>query len=105
VLVLIVFCVVVWTSMPFLKIRDLDTRYATISRGMTREDVINAMDRTDYRSQDGSNAWWDDEPLGKDQDARVRSAIQYTVHTFFLPVTFEFTFDEAGEVVGRHRYD
>ena len=72
---------------------------------MNRSDVINAMNRTDHLSQDGSKAWWDDEQLGTEADAEVRSAIRYTVNTFFLPVTFEFTFDEAGNLVGRHRYD
>ncbi|MEZ5387690.1 MAG: hypothetical protein R3F13_19450 [Prosthecobacter sp.] len=105
VLVVIVISGAVWISMPFVKNRDLDSRYATVSRGMSRSDVINAMNRPDYRSHDGSNAWWDDEPLGAEADARVSNAISYTVKTFILPVTFEFTFDEAGKLVGRHRYD
>lgn len=72
---------------------------------MKRDDVIKAMGTREYRSFNGSAAWWDDERLGQDEDARVRSAIRYTVDTFFLPVSFEFTFDEAGRLVGRHRFD
>jgi hypothetical protein len=95
----------IWLSIPGAKIRDLDTRYVTISKGMKRDDVIKAMGTREYRSFNGSAAWWDDERLGQDEDARVRSAIRYTVDTFFLPVSFEFTFDEAGRLVGRHRFD
>lgn len=103
--VIIIISGAIWLSMPYAKIRDLDTRYASLSKGMHRNDVINAMGKSDYRSVKGAAAWWDDEPLGPDEDARVGSAIRYTVNTFFLPVSFEFTFDEAGNLVGRHRFD
>jgi hypothetical protein len=101
----IVVCGILWLRMPYNEIRELDSRYATISRGMKRDQVIKAMGDAKYRSVDGWTAWWDDELLGKHEDARVNSAIRYTVRTFYLPVTFEFTFDGSGEVVGRHRYD
>jgi len=65
------------------------------------------MNGAGYRIKDRSQAYWDDELLGAEADARVSTALSYTFKTFFLsvPVIFEFTFDEAGELVGRHRHD
>lgn len=98
-------CGALCIRMPYVKIGDLDFRYSTISKGMNREQVIQVMGKAYRRYEGGLNAWWDDELLGEDDDARVSSAIRYTVKTFFLPVSFEFTFDETGVLVGRHRYD
>lgn len=94
-----------WISLPFSKIRELDARYSTLSKGMHRNEVIAVMRSADFMQQDGAAAWWDDQRLGPEANARVNSSICYTVQTFFLPVTFEFTFNESGELVGRHRYD
>lgn len=94
-----------WTSIPYHIIRDLDVRYISVSPGMSRNEVISVMQRNDYRNYQGAAAWWDDERLGPEADTRVSTAIRYTIKTFYLPVTFEFTFDEYEKLVGRHRFD
>ncbi len=48
---------------------------------------------------------WDESPVADAATPRIGSSVAYAVPTFFLGVTFEFTFDESGRVVGRHRYD
>ena len=94
-----------WTSIPYKKLRDLDARYTIVSQGMSRDEVINVMQCNDYRNYQGAAVWWDDERLGSEADTRVSTAIRYTIRTFYLPVTFEFTFDEYEKIVGRHRFD
>ncbi len=95
-----------WMCVPFAKIRDLDAKYLTCEKGMSREQVIKRMGDFDYRT-DGivAGAMWDDDRLRSEEDEKVASSISYRVSTFFLPVTFEFTFDNEGKLVGRHRYD
>ncbi len=48
--------------------------------------------------------WGDEIREGIDPSTAVES-IRYRTDTFFLPVTFEFTFDSNGVVIGKHRYD
>lgn len=48
---------------------------------------------------------WEDSPLPKEESSRVASAVWYSVNTFYLPVSFEFTFDEQQRVVGKHIRD
>ncbi len=95
---------IIWTSRPHAKIEQLDARYLTTIRGMPAAEVVKIMGEHPTPTT-GAAAWWDDLRLGSDADAKVKSAIRYTVDTFFLPVTFEFTFDEEGMLVGRHRFD
>lgn len=95
----------VWVTLPFVKIRGLDSRFGTTARGMKVNEVFQAMGSAASQSTSQSSAWWDDRLLGSDEDARVHSAIRYEVETFYMPAIFEFTFDEAGVLVGRHRYD
>ena len=94
-----------WISIPFRRLRALDERYTTTARGMTKAQVLELMGEEPGRNLDGAHAWWDDVLLGEGDDARIASSLCYTVKTLFLPVTLEFTFDEVGNLVGRHRYD
>lgn len=89
---------------PFARIDHLDSKYMTTTRGMTVAEVVTVMGEQPSVTI-GAAAWWDDVRLGPDQDNKVKTAIRYTVRTFFLPVTFEFTFDEEGKLLGRHRFD
>ena len=94
-----------WIATPFVRIRQFDKGYSITARGMTEAQVIGLMGRSTATRSDDSRAWWDDTLLGEVEDARIASELSYTVNTFYLPVTFEFTFDAAGKLVGRHVYD
>jgi hypothetical protein len=48
---------------------------------------------------------WDDASLSPAEASRITSAVRYTVRTFFLPVSYEFSFAPQQRVVGRHIYD
>lgn len=95
-----------WMCVPFAKIRDLDAKYLTCEKGMSREQFIKRMGEFDYRTDRiVAGAMWDADRLGSEEDEKVTSSISYRVSTFFLPVTFELAFDNDGKLVGRHRYD
>jgi hypothetical protein len=104
-LVVIVVGTGLWTATPFVRIRRFDKGYSITARGMTEAQVIALMGRSITTTSDDSRAWWDDTLLGEVEGARIASELSYTVNTFYLPVIFEFTFDAAGKLVGRHVYD
>ena len=95
----------VWLYLPFQRIRTLDAQYRQVQQGMRMSEVAGIMNHDGRWRESEFKAWWDDKPLGALEDARIRKAVRYSVPTFFLPVTFEFTFDADGKTVGRHRYD
>lgn len=97
---------VVWLGAPFAEVRDRQLRYDTVSRGMTRAQVIEIMGTPDSeRFPPGLQPWWDLE-IPEDADPEsIASAIRYRTATFYLPVSFEFIFDAEGRIVGKHRYD
>ena len=95
----------VWLYVPFHKVRILDARYRQVQQGMSTNEVTSIMDYDGRWRESEFRAWWDDKPLGAVEDTRIRKAVRYSIPTFFLSVTFEFTFDADGKTVGRHRYD
>jgi hypothetical protein len=90
---------------PFRVISQLDARYQQVQRGMSTNQVQTIMSTPGRWHTNTVYAGWDDPPLPEADVRRIRGAMRYSVSTFFLPVSFEFTFDETGKVVGRHRYD
>lgn len=91
---------------PFVVIKRLDSRYGQTQKGMTMAEVENLMGSSGLRLQQPSQfPAWDWERLPPDETARIKSVLRYRVDTFFLPVSFEFTFDDQQKLVGRHRYD
>ncbi len=96
---------IIWLTLPFYKIKRLDTKYKMVQQGMSVSEVTTIMDQKGTWTNHFAKAWWDDKPLGDSDDARISKTLKYTVSTFFLPVSFEFTFDEHGKIVGKHRYD
>ena len=93
---------------PLHVISDLDARYRTVERDMAEQQVLGIMGHTRLLRRNppmNRYAYWDDGGLGESETQRIQSAVAYSVATFFLPVTFEFTFDEHGRLVGKHRYD
>jgi hypothetical protein len=95
----------VWLYLPFQKIRTLNARYYQVQQGMSTNEVDRIMGHDGQWLESGFTAWWDDRRLEVSEDARIRKAVRYSVTTFHLPVTFEFTFDSNGKTIGRHRYD
>jgi hypothetical protein len=92
---------------PYRRIAELDRRYQQVQRGMSKTQVQVLMCGPGQRFGGPFPAFWDDD-LQPDQEEKARtiaSAERYTVHTFYLPVSFEFTFDAEGRLVGKHRYD
>jgi hypothetical protein len=90
---------------PYGVIRDLDRRYRQIERGARRLDVEATMGAGGVPYVGPYVAYWDDAPLSDAESGQIVGAVRYTVQTFYLPVTFEFTFDRTGRLVGKHRYD
>ena len=95
--------VVLW--LPKHRIGKYDAAFATIVRGMSEAQVIQAMGTPDDTVRDRFLPYWDDEPLPDDVKARIKREHRYTVQTFFLPVTWTVGFDENGVVVSKHRWD
>lgn len=91
-------------NQPYREIAALDANYLTTQRGMTHEEVIQIMG-SPHRIGSGGAAYWDDERMPSEENIQITQHIEYTVKTFFLPVTFEFSFDKNKLLVARHRYD
>ena len=49
--------------------------------------------------------FWDMEIRDDVSADDVDQVAHYSTTTFFLPVTFEFTFNADGRIVGKHVYD
>jgi hypothetical protein len=92
-------------GLPWYSIRQLKARYEQAQRGMTIEQVEALMGPPGVRRREHWFPAWDDNPLPPAESQRIASALRYSVPTFFLPVSFEFTFDGDDRLVGRHIYD
>lgn len=90
---------------PFRVIHRLDARYQQVQRGMSTNQVQALMSYPGRWATNGVYRGWDGMPLTETSTPHIGSSVAYSVPTFFLGVTFEFTFDESGKVVGKHRYD
>src|SRR5262245_43345986 len=84
--------------LPFDTIRRLQARYKQVQRGMAIEQVQGIMAYPPSKLSAHWGSMWDDEPLPSADSQRIRSAIRYTVPTFYLPLSFEFTFDSEGRL-------
>src|SRR5688572_27883257 len=93
----------IWLQAPFRVIEKLDVRYRSVTRGMSSNQVQAIMDYPSRWYTNATWAGWDETPVSESEAPRVESAVRYSVSTFFMPVTFEFTFDSTGRVVGKHR--
>lgn len=99
---------VLWLELPHIAIRRLNSGYAQTRKGMTISEVEMLMAAplcSTKQPSEPNSAWWDDEKLPESERARIKTSFTFTVRTFFLPVSYEFQFDEAGSLVGRHIYD
>ena len=90
---------------PLRVIRQFHARYQQVQRGMTTNEVQAIMRHPGRWRTNATYRGWDDTPVSPSDTPRIGSAVGYSVRTFFLAVIFEFTFDETGKVVGKHRYD
>jgi hypothetical protein len=90
---------------PFRLIRGLDAQYQAVRHDAGRAEVQSIMGGPGTPGEAPYRAYWFDAALPESESRRIDSAIRYPVRTFFLPVTFEFTFDRDGRLVGKHRYD
>ena len=94
-----------WLTAPFRVVRQLNARYQRVQRGMNTNEVQAIMSYRGRWHTNGTYRGWDDTPPSGSERPNVGYAAAYSVSTFFLPITFEFIFDESGKVVGKHRYD
>lgn len=90
---------------PFQVIRQLDARYQQVQRGMSTNQVQALMSYPGRWSTNGVYRGWGDAPIANSNTPQIGTSVAYSIPTFFLSVTFEFTFDDSGKVVGKHRYD
>lgn len=91
---------------PTLQIRQLDARYQQVQVDDDISTVTEIMGREpEWHDRSLHGGWWNGAQLSSNETARIRQSARYTVRTFYLPVTFEFAFDETGACVGKHRFD
>jgi hypothetical protein len=96
---------VLYIAWPFFTIRKLSGRYEQVQRGMTVEQVQTLMAHSPVHPSTDWFPAWEDERVPPSQAARIVSAFRYSVRTFYMPVSFEFTFDSDRRLVGKHIYD
>ena len=83
----------------------LDAGYQRVERGMTVVQVQTLMRSNGTPHTGHSFPAWDDEPLDPAEAKRIATTLRYHGPRPLMPVIFEFTFDQDGKVVGKHRYD
>jgi hypothetical protein len=105
VLIALLFCCLLYLEWPFRTIRRLQARYEQVRRGMTIEEVQSVMAHSPVSPSEDWCPAWDDEQLPSAEAKRIVSAFHYSVRAFFVPVSFEFTFDADRRLVGKHVYD
>jgi hypothetical protein len=105
VLVALLGCGLLFIVWPFRTIRLLEARYQKVQRGMSVEQVQTIMAYTPIRTVTDWFPAWDDEQLSSSEAGRIVFAFQYSVSTYYMPVSFEFTFDSNRQLIGRHIYD
>ena len=89
---------------PYHKVEKLQEKYATISKGMTKADIIQLMGEP--TGVNGLKAvGWDDAEITPEDRKRIVDSIEYGTNTYFLPVTFVISFDSDGKAVAKHRFD
>jgi hypothetical protein len=98
-------CVFLYVAWQIRTIQLLHTRYEQVQRGMSVEEAQSLMAHSPVRVSEHWYPAWDDEQLPSAEAARIVSAFRYSVRTFYLSVSFEFTFDSDRRLVGRHIYD
>ena len=91
-----------WTSAS--KLRSLDKTYESFKKGATREEVLALLGAPAATNPEPTK-FWDEAKLSEAELSKISSTVDYSVQTFFLPVTFRFSFDTNGALVGKHRYD
>ena len=87
---------------------NYQTLYTNVQKGMNKEKVISIMKEPPklvFQEKNRKVLWWDDEKINKTKEMEISETIVYSVDTFFLPVTFEFSFDLDGNIIGKHKYD
>jgi hypothetical protein len=107
-LLLIIFSILIYITYirPYHQIDALHAKYLTITRPTTYAQVLQTMGPNPTRDQpDQGSAHWDDDYISEEESQKITHILQYSVSTFFLPVTFEFTFDKDNNLIGKHRYD
>ncbi|MEA3212097.1 MAG: hypothetical protein QOE70_5154 [Chthoniobacter sp.] len=98
-------CCALYLVWPFRTVRQLHARYQRVQRGMRFEQVEALMAHPGGRASEHWFPSWDDELLPPAEAQRIASALRYSVGTFYLPVSFEFTFDSERQLIGRHISD
>jgi hypothetical protein len=105
VLALLFFAGSAYVVLPSIKIRRLHKAYESVERGMTQDEVRELMATRESADIDLRVDWYEWDLLPGEDIRRIKTNLHYQVKTAFLPVTFGFSFDEDGKLLGKHRYD
>jgi hypothetical protein len=97
--------VTVFVLSPLRTTRQLRARYQQVRPGMSAKQVAALMAYPSTTISTAPFPAWDDASLPPAEASRITSAVRYTVRTFYMPVSYEFSFDVQQRVVGRHIYD
>lgn len=90
---------------PGMTASALERRYQKIEKGMPLKQVVSHMGDYPYKELGCHVVWWGQDELSKEEIKRIDKNIIYSVKTFYLPISFGFSFDSSGKVAGKHRYD
>lgn len=87
------------------RIGAIREEFASIQAGDTRREVEGKLASAMLTGSALPAPFWNERQLSEEDEKRIKSSIGQRIDTFFLPVTFVVSFDEAGRVVGKHIYD
>lgn len=85
-------------------IRSMDEKYSRINRDDDVGTFFALFGQPHQVRKRPENLYWDD-ALVRPNAGEATEEYQYTVNTFYLPVTWAFGVNEDGRVVSKHRYD
>lgn len=103
VLLSLICTVVLLLWIPSLKIGRYERAYNTLEKGATKRQVFEVMGEP-TRVNVPPTDYWDEIKLDSSETLKIAETIDYSVSTFYLPVTYRFSFDTNGHLIGKHRY-
>jgi len=88
----------------FRKISINEQNFSKAIKGASKVEILSLMGNPTATNQSATE-FWNDAKLENQETNQIVETLDYRVSTFFLPVTFRFSFDANSKLVAKHRYD
>lgn len=93
-----------WVT-PLNRVQKMRLEFETVAKGDPEPAVRAKMKTANLVSSLTPTPYWGDGALVSEEEIKIRHSIEERVPTFYIPVTFAFSFDANGRLVGKRIYD